>query len=295
METRPLIEWPEPIVQLITFVAAFLAAGAIGFRYSALRGRLQSNSQADSALYRDMARRAALLGLLGITATAVQTAMHLPGQATRAHTTVAQLLVTNVPVAVQVGMLIVAVLGFLLASSHRSVGWPLAAVGVVVGALRSAVQGQWSKLVNPMHVLFGGFWIGTLFVLLVAGIFVALRDESAGDRRGAIVADMVNGFSPLALTSGAVVVTFGVITAWRHLHHFSALWTTPYGYALIVKLCAVAAVFALGAWNWRRVRPALGTIDGAATIKRSASRELIVASLVLVITAILVSLPSPRG
>ena len=45
---------------------------------------------------------------------------------------------------------------------------------------------------------------------------------------------------------------FGVITAWRHLKYLSALWTTPYGYALLLKLALVAAVFSLGAWNWRR-------------------------------------------
>ena len=45
---------------------------------------------------------------------------------------------------------------------------------------------------------------------------------------------------------------FGVITAWRHLKYLSALWTTPSGYALLLKLALVAAMFSLGAWNWRR-------------------------------------------
>jgi putative copper export protein len=192
-------------------------------------------------------------------------------------------------------MLAVAIFGFALASDNRRVGWPLAAIGVVAGALRNAFFGQWTRLVNPIHVLSAGLWIGTLFVLAVAGFRVVMRSEPAGDRRASVVADMVNRFSPLALTAGCVVVIFGVITAWRHLHHLAALWTTPYGYALIAKLCAVAVVFALGAWNWRRVRPTLGTMDGASVIRRSATKELIVAGLVLAITAILVSLPSPKG
>jgi putative copper export protein len=114
------------------------------------------------------------------------------------------------------------------------------------------------------------------------------------ERRGAIAADFVNGFSPLALSMGGVVVLFGAITAWRHLHTISALWTTPYGYALIAKLCFVAMVFALGAWNWRRQRPTLGSDTAAASIRRSSTAELSVAGIVLVITAILVSLPSPK-
>jgi putative copper export protein len=109
-----------------------------------------------------------------------------------------------------------------------------------------------------------------------------------------IAADMVNAFSPLALTMGGVVVLFGAITAWRHLHVLSNLWSTPYGYTLIAKLCVVALVFALGAWNRRRQRPTLGSEAAAASIRRSATAELTVAAIVLVITAVLVSLPSPR-
>jgi copper transport protein len=72
------------------------------------------------------------------------------------------------------------------------------------------------------------------------------------------------------------------------------LWSTPYGITLIVKLAFVIAVFALGAWNWRRQRPMLGTEPAAAAIRRSAAAELTVAGVVLVITSLLVSLPSPR-
>src|SRR5205085_4719241 len=118
--------------------------------------------------------------------------------------------------------------------------------------------------------------------------------ERARGRRGALVADMVNGFSPLALTCGLLVVASGVITAWRHLNPLSSLWTTPYGYALIVKLLLAGAVFALGGWNWRRVRPTLGSDDAAVAIRRSSKVELTVAALVLAATAIVVSLPSPR-
>jgi putative copper export protein len=91
-----------------------------------------------------------------------------------------------------------------------------------------------------------------------------------------------------------VLATFGVITAWQHLHTLSALWTTPYGITLVVKLLAVAGVLALGAWNWRRQKPRLGTEIGVASLRRSATGELVAAFVVLAITAILVSLPSPK-
>lgn len=91
-----------------------------------------------------------------------------------------------------------------------------------------------------------------------------------------------------------MLVATGVTTALMHLHPFASLWSTPYGYALLVKLCLVAVVFALGAWNWRRQRPRLGSEEAAGRLRRSAAMELGVATLVLVVTSVLVSLPAPR-
>ena len=87
----------------------------------------------------------------------------------------------------------------------------------------------------------------------------------------------------------------GLITAYRHLNPLSSLFTTPYGWALLVKLALVAAVFSLGAWNWRRQRPSLGGEGAAISIRRSSAKELAVAAIVLAVTAILVSLPAPRA
>jgi len=161
--------------------------------------------------------------------------------------------------------------------------------------LRNGFLAQWGELSNPLHVLAGGLWIGTLFVMLVAGIQIVLHNEVARDERGPMVSDMVYSFSPLALSAAPVLITFGVIIAWEHLHVLSNLWSSPYGITLIVKLCLVAIVFALGAWNWRRQRPALGSETAAFAIKRSATMEVAAAALVLVATAILLSIPAPKA
>jgi putative copper export protein len=292
MPNEPLLTWSDPIKELIGFLALFLGAGAIGFRYFALHSR---RIETDRAFYDDAARRAAFLGLIGVVVSLISAWTQLPALAARRHLTTGALLTTDAATMMQVGFLALAIIGYALASSRVSAGWPLAAIGVVAGALRLVFLGKWSSLVNPVHSLAAGLWIGTLFVLVTAGLSALLKHEPTRERRGAIAADMVNGFSPLALTMGGVVVLFGLITAWRHLHRLSNLWSTPYGQALIVKLVFVAAVFALGAWNWRRQRPTLGTEGAAVAIRRSATGEIFVAGIVLVITAILVSLPSPKG
>lgn len=62
----------------------------------------------------------------------------------------------------------------------------------------------------------------------------------------------------------------------------------------MVKLVLVLIVVVLGAWNWKRVRPSLGTEGTEQIIRRSATMELMFAALVLIATSALVTLPSPR-
>ena len=299
MQAAPLIEWPEPIFQLVDFVGLFLASGAVGFRYTALRGKLGARATpatdvASPGIFDAASRQAAVLGLIGGVITLLRFFQSLPGQATRAKLPVGDFLSTNHPAQASLVLAVLAIIGFAVALARPPIGWPLALIGVVVGRLRSALFGRWVSLINPIHMLAAGLWIGTLFVLVVVGLGLLFKRELSSDRRGRIAADMVNAFSPLALAMGGLVVLFGLITAWRHLDPLSSLWTTPYGWALIAKLVVVAVVFALGAWNWRRQRPTLGSEPAARAIQRSAKGELVAAGLVLVITAVLVSLPSPR-
>jgi putative copper export protein len=293
MPDEPLIHWPQPIIELLGFIAAFLTAGAVGFRLSALRGLGAAPAPEERDFARVAARRAALLGLVGAVISAAMLVQRLPGLAARRHLAVVAFVATP-PTALQIILLALTLVGFVMAASGLGVGWGLAAVGVLVAPVRSALLGQLDRIVNPVHQLAGGLWIGTLFMLIALGVAPLLRAPLAADRRGALAARMVNGFSPLALTAAAVLATFGVITAWTHLKRLGALWTTPYGYTLTAKLCVVAGVVGLGAWNWRRQKPRLGSEAGAIALRRSATAELALAGVVLLITAVLVSLPSPR-
>jgi putative copper export protein len=280
--------------EFVGFVASFLAAGAVGFRYAAIRDRLTRTGTAAPAFYGNATQRAAMIGLLGAVVQAVMLARQLPHAAERAHVSVSQLVTTSLPTAAQCALLAAVVVGLTLAAMRWWPGWRLAAIGVIAGPLTGILAGQWTRLPNPVHRLVGGLWIGTLFVLVVAGLGTLLRDRVAAAQRGEIAANLVNGFSPLALAGGGILVLSGLTTGWQHLNPLSSLWSTPYGYALLAKLAVVAVVFALGAWNWRRQRPTLGSESAAIAVRRSSVRELVAATVVLVLTAIVVSLPSPR-
>ena len=121
-----------------------------------------------------------------------------------------------------------------------------------------------------------------------------LRPSVPAAEREQAVAEMVHRFSAVALWGASLLGMTGIVTSWTHLKPLSALWTTPYGYALIAKLSVVGVVLGLGAWNWKRVGPSLGREGGAGTIRRTAATELVFAGAVLFLTAILVSVPSPK-
>ena len=55
----------------------------------------------------------------------------------------------------------------------------------------------------------------------------------------------------------------------------------------------LAGVAALGWYNWKRVLPALDADGGSQRLRRSARAELGLGLVVLLVTAILVALPTP--
>jgi len=281
----------DAVTELIGFIASFLATGAVAFRFVVLRADAAAEPEVD----RRGARRAAILGFIGAAISALMYALlSLPNSAARQHKTLIKAAFGSGPASIQTIALGLLVIGLALAMARVRAGWVLAAAGVIAGPFANLVFGSWNRSINPIHRLSGGVWIGTLFILLVAGFNAVQHSGLDSVRRGALAANMVHRFSPLALIAFAMLAFTGVNTAWRHLKHFNALWTTSYGYALIAKLVVVLVVVSLGAWNWRRQRPLLGTESAAAVLQRSASYEVTAATVVLVITAVLVSLPSPK-
>ena len=285
--------YQDALMELIRFVGSFLAIGAVGFRFGIVRRVRGMSDEARTILRAD---NAALLGILGVLLLAVN-ALGGPFLTSIAdNKTFAEALPKNLnPFEFKLAMLALAFIGFALVRAVPSFGWTLAAIGVLFAVLQPLYTGRnLSGKVNAVHVLAASTWLGTLLVLTLAGIRGLIRSPASGSQRAELVADLVNSFSPLALTASAIVAITGATTAWLHLKRISALWTTSYGIALLVKLALVLVVVMLGAWNWKRVRPSLGTEGTEHTIRRSATMELTFAALVLIATSVLVTLPSPR-
>jgi putative copper export protein len=138
-----------------------------------------------------------------------------------------------------------------------------------------------SAAVQVLHVGGVGLWIGTLLIVMT------LLRPSSDDKFVAAV----RAFSPLAVAAVTTIVASGLLTAIIYLDSFSDLWSGAYGRTLVLKLVLFTAVAALGAYNWRRLRPLLDQPGPVRTLNRTARVELIIAGLTLAVTAVLVALP----
>lgn len=192
---------------------------------------------------------------------------------------------------------VLGLVGFGLAVAGRRVGWWVAVPGVLALSLFPGLTGHaggegelrtLTLLADALHVLAAGAWMG--------GLALVLHLETAHRRRGdgSLLPALVPAFSPVAIGAVALLVGTGSWAAWAHLPGLDSLWATGYGRLLLAKLALVVVVLALGAVNFRILTPRLGGEAGDAAMRRSATVELVVANLVLLVTAVLVR-TSPLG
>ena len=143
---------------------------------------------------------------------------------------------------------------------------------------------------DGLHVLAAGTWLGSLGVMLVLFFYPGF----AGTDRSAL-GELVPGFSAVALGSAAILVSTGLFASWLHLPSASALVGSGYGLLLLAKLTVVASVAGLGYVSWRRWQRSLRDRGTAEIHPRLALTELIIAHVVLALTAALVGTAPPGG
>jgi putative copper export protein len=177
---------------------------------------------------------------------------------------------------------------------------PIAAVAAIAVGLTSPLTGHamefpWGRTagvaLHGLHLLGGGTWLGALLVVFLAG-FSAVKEGGAFEG-ASILGRLVRAFSPLALAGAGVATLAGLLLGLVYIGDFSSLWGSTYGRAVLVKLALLACATVLGAYNWKILTPRLETSEGAATFRSSASAELTIGALILVVTAVLVALPAP--
>lgn len=299
----------EPLVDAaawarwLGYAALFAVVGACSFRMLAAR------AISGEPLYPELLRRSAILGLV---AALLLVATH----AARLYFQLESFSDPETPISFamagpilsttawgagwrwQLGGAVVALAGLAMALRWRT-AWGIAGLGALVSlaaAVRTghAIEHPWGgigTLMQVVHLGAGAVWLGTL--LVIVAVAYPLTRQLPGDRER-LLATLVRRYSPMALTAGIVTIALGLVLGWTYVGAFGPLFASTYGRALLVKVGLLGGVAAAGAWNWRRVRPALGSAPGSARLRRSATAELVLGTLLLAVTAVLVALPAPE-
>ncbi|MEO7103649.1 MAG: copper resistance protein CopC [Gemmatimonadaceae bacterium] len=314
------------VVRWLSFIGLVVVIGAIAFRLLVVP---RIGAAAPEAFAAILIPRLATLGLIAGGVVAIAAILRLFAEQSVMAASV-KLGVADIVLhtawgsawLLQVGAAIVACAGLVLARRRSVVGWSVATAAVIILGITPALSGHaasvahWRMLAiatDSLHVIAAGAWLGSLCALMAVGLPTVVRFKQTGSTTGVtsrLISDMVNAFSPVALTFATGVVVTGLVSAWLRLGSISALWTSSYGIVLIVKLALVGAVFAAGAFNALRMRAALshaataGSFPGehaadsalssaGRRFQRSGQIELLFGALVIAVTAVLVAIPTP--
>jgi len=137
-----------------------------------------------------------------------------------------------------------------------------------------------------------GGWVGGLVALLLSGL-PSIRVVGEGDRANAGF-QLVRAYHGAAMECVALVIISAIVAAWLRLSSIGQLRTTPYGGLLFLKIMLVCVILIFGFYHWRRVVTPQWTAETKFRFQRTATLELLVAALVVAVTAALVSTPLPE-
>lgn len=292
----------------LSFAALFALLGSVSFRFAVLPRlwRWQNGKREVGALFR--ARRIAL-GACGVFLVAhvarllVEGTMLLGDASELSSTRLGEAVAGTAwgtAWLVGLGGVVLALVGLAGTGGRPRLGWHGALAGSGLLALSAALAGHAAAefdaglavAVAAVHFLAAAAWLGTLLIVLAAGVPAALWD-GRGDAPHEGVAELLVAFSPVALVSATVAVTTGSYMTWTHLPAWRAFIDTQYGNVLLVKLALLGAVSLLGFFHWRVALPRLGDQAGTERVTRTARGELMVGALMVAVSAVLVATPLP--
>jgi putative copper export protein/mono/diheme cytochrome c family protein/peroxiredoxin len=153
-------------------------------------------------------------------------------------------------------------------------------------------------IVDGLHLLASGVWLGSLPLLVLLLSWVQRSDDPGMDQ---IAAEATRRFSILGLASMSLLILSGVANAWQLVGTLPALVGTTYGRLLLLKVSLLLPLLALAAFNLLRDKPHLlhavskpETMDTRPTLRRLRRHvlgELVLGGVILLLVGALGVMP----
>jgi copper resistance protein D len=172
-------------------------------------------------------------------------------------------------------------LGVVLAFDRRLFGSALLACAVLAGlawcghaGAGQGAPGAVHAASDVLHLIASGLWLGGLLPL---ALFLARgRDPEAGEIWAAASVAATRRFSIIGLISVGVLIATGAVNAWMLVATLPALFGTPYGHLLLVKIGLFLLMLGVAAFNRLRLTPALTSPAGHARAARRLIRNCLI-------------------
>jgi len=135
---------------------------------------------------------------------------------------------------------------------------------------------------DMLHVLAVSLWVGPLLIIVYDRNMWLATDESTS-------APSLQWFSRTAGFAVPVIVLTGTLQAWLMLDGFGQILDSRYGRTLIVKVCLVIVLIALGAVSRKAMQR-----KQSGSLRQSMGIEVLFGLIILALTSTLVAMP-PKG
>ena len=198
-----------------------------------------------------------------------------------------------------VATLTVYILALMILHLRGMSGWSLATVCILLGAMFPAFSGHasavgdlsWLSLsADVLHVWSAGGWLGSLACLIIIDRYWQQNNLEPKS----LIPMFISRFSSSCMVWAPMLVISGVVSTSIHLSGVGDLFYSDYGRVLFLKIILAVTVMGLGLLNLINVRVGFHKSGDIARLKSDMSKEIWIAQIVLLLTAILIQ-GSPPG
>jgi copper resistance protein D len=186
------------------------------------------------------------------------------------------------------GLLLILVLG-----DRSSPAAALAAIGAVIvsasfaftGHSLALERGLFPQVLLTIHLIGVSYWVGAFYPLR----YLTRRPDVTS------VALIMKRFGGLALYVVGALIAAGFVLLWILLESPLSLFDSAYGRMIAIKLLIVTVLLGLAAVNKLRLTPALlrGDVSALTRLRTSITAELVLAGLILFVTAVFTTVAGP--